>query len=92
MDFYITSGLALTNKSCKSGSTLILSRIYKQIIKHKLHMVEFAFYFLCGVLMFAITCIALLILADMILDRWTEFKYGYQEYKKRKAWHSKKKS
>lgn len=36
-DFYITSGLALTDKSCKSGSTLILSRIYKQIIKHKLH-------------------------------------------------------
>ena len=85
MHYPIMSGFPLTDKGYRSGYPLILSRIYKQIIKHKLHMVEFVFYFLCGILIFAITCIALLILVDMLMDKWEDISYRITEIKKHNA-------
>ena len=48
-------------------------------------MMEFAFYFLCGVLIFAITCIALLILTDMVMEKWEDVTRRISEIKKDNA-------
>jgi hypothetical protein len=48
-------------------------------------MMEFAFYFLCGLLIFAITCIALLILTDMLMDKWEDVTRRISEIKKQNA-------
>jgi len=48
-------------------------------------MMEFAFYFLCGMLIFAITCIALLILIDIVMDKWEDVSYRISEIKKDNA-------
>ena len=48
-------------------------------------MMEFAFYFLCGVLIFAITCIALLILTDMVMEKWEDVTRRISEIKKQNA-------
>jgi len=48
-------------------------------------MMEFAFYFLCGILIFAITCIALLLLIDIVMDKWKDVSYRISEIKKDNA-------
>jgi hypothetical protein len=52
-------------------------------------MLEFAFYFVCGLLIFSITCIAVLILSEMIIEKWGDLKNTIAEYKKEKQWEKK---
>jgi len=42
---------------------------------------EFAFNFICGVLMVAISCIGLLILGDILVEKWGEIKERMKDFK-----------
>ena len=44
-------------------------------------MMEFAFNFICGILMVAISCIGLLILGDILVEKWWEIKERMRDFK-----------
>lgn len=52
-------------------------------------MLEFAFYFICGLLMLSITCISLIILSEMIVEKWEDLKDTIARNKKERQWREK---